>query len=83
MSDVTEITVTQVQEGDLLDLYADPYVGGHGDDTTPELTFFAFEYGLVVGVERETADCVRIDIEGVDSFGFPPDHIVKRVGRIT
>jgi hypothetical protein len=30
-----------------------------------------FEFALVIGVDRETEDCVAIDYEGIDQVGYP------------
>ena len=43
---------------------------------------FSFEFQTVAGVERGAPNCVRVDIEGVDSFGvFPPAHKITLVRR--
>lgn len=65
------ISVTEVQPGDLLDLEHDPYA-----DTEKTHASVSFLYAEVVGSEQETPDCVRIDFEGLDSFGFPTSHEV-------
>lgn len=60
----------ELKPGDLVDLEHDPYADdGHHLE-------FESEYQLVLDVERETPDCVRVDFEGL-SCGFPPGHLFK------
>lgn len=70
-----ETRVDALKPGDMIDLEADPYADP--DHDKPE---FEFEYATVAAIEREAPDCVLVWIEGVDAFGFPPDHRVKLVG---
>lgn len=65
------VKVKDLREGDTIDLGGDEYA-----DPDSDVTAFQYLYVPVVGVELETPECVRVDIEGVDSFGFPPDHEV-------
>lgn len=70
--------VTELQEGDLVDLQNDPFYDRPTDDADPDhdacRISIEFEYQTVVGTERETPGCVRVDFEGVCSGGFPPTH---------
>lgn len=66
------VVVTELREGDLVDLEGDAYADD-GEHPTLE-----FEYALVVGPnERETDECYRVDFDH-DSVGFPIDHRVIR-----
>jgi hypothetical protein len=67
------IRAADINVGDLIDLESDLYADPNHDQTP-----FEFLFMEVAGVERETPDCVRIDFEGWDSCGFPPDHLLKR-----
>lgn len=68
--------ISELQSGDLVDLQGDRYAdnGSH-----PELEF---EYCEVDTVERETADCIRVDFLNI-CVGFPPDHRVEVVDART
>lgn len=63
-----------VQPGCYVDLEGDPYASEAGD---PDL--LQYEYIMVEHVERETPDCVRFDLTGFDSVGFPVSHVIKVV----
>lgn len=64
-----------VNEGDFIDLEVvpDPY-------TTADDREHSYKYELaeVIGVERETDDCVRIDFDST-SIGFPPRFELRRL----
>jgi hypothetical protein len=64
-----------VNEGDFIDLepVPKPYVT---DEDREHI--YAFELAEVVGVERETDDCVRIDFDST-SIGFPPRFELHRL----
>lgn len=68
------VLVTDLSEDDLVDLEGDPYIANVDPDL---LVSLEFEYLTVAGVERETPTCLRVDFEGFDSVGFPPDHRVR------
>lgn len=72
------VPVSEVSEGDWLDLEGDKYADPKGDRIE-----FETEYVTVAAVRRETAHSTALMIEGVDLFGFPPDHKVKRVTYVT
>lgn len=65
--------VDELRVSDMVDLegdkYADPNAG------TPDSTW-QFEYGSIVGIERESATCTRLDFLTGESVGFPPDHTI-------
>lgn len=70
------IFVSRVMVGDLLDLRSDKIADPEGDNP-----YFESELAVVCGIERATTGCIFVDIEGVDSFGFPPDHVVMLHGH--
>lgn len=53
--------VATLHPGDLVDLASCPYLHGHPTA--------AFQYATVVHVEHETAQCVAIGYEGIDTIG--------------
>lgn len=65
------VTAADLKEGDMVDLEGDPYA--NGEDTQH---IAPFELFVVRGVERETADCVRVDFDNL-SVGFPPNHRLR------
>lgn len=69
--------IRNVEPGDALDLYGDIFADPTYEDANP----LQFEYIPVLNKERETADCIRLDFDGYDSVGFPPDHRVVTVER--
>lgn len=70
------VAVSALEPGDILDLAGDTYADPAGDNVA-----FEFEYATVAAVEVETPACIRVDIEGGPSIGFPPGHIVARYGH--
>jgi hypothetical protein len=64
-----KIKVRDLRVGDRVDLEKDPFADPRSDNPS-----FSFEYALVMDVEAETSTCVCVYIDGVDAFGFPPDH---------
>lgn len=70
------IRADEVKEGDLIDFEKDKYADPKG-----ERLEFQTEYGLVDYVERETATCIAVGVQGVDVFGFPPDHLLHLFER--
>lgn len=64
--------VSDICIGDRIDLEGDAYA-----DPDRSHIAFEFEYALVTGIERETPGCTCLYIEGVDAFGFPPDHMIE------
>ena len=71
-SDSTAIVrADQLREGDVVDAVSlRPYLS-EDDAVVAE-----YEYVRVEGSELETAECVRVDFEGIDSYGLPVDHPV-------
>lgn len=65
------VEVRDLHPGDLIDLEGDEYA-----DPDRSRCAFQFEYAEVAEVIVETVDCIAVGIEGVDLFGFPPDHRV-------
>lgn len=76
------LRASDVREGDLLDFEGDAIVDheGKGERFDPEppasVQIFWAEFATVFTVERETADCVRIDTDQ-GSYGFPVDHEIE------
>lgn len=68
------LPVTDLAEGDLVDLEGCPFltVEDENDDMAAWALAAECEYFTVVGIERETIDCVRVDFEGL-SIGFPTE----------
>jgi hypothetical protein len=71
-----QVAVVDLQPGDHIDLYGDPYAD---PDKDPGLCY-EYETAEFVGGARETADTYRVD-HSCGSFGCPPDHQVKRTRR--
>lgn len=67
----TLVAVAELQEGDWVDLEGDRYA-----DPERKHSELEFEFAIVGGGEQETEGCYRIDFDGFDSVGFPPDHHV-------
>lgn len=57
------VPVETLQPGMLVDLESCPYLR-----TYPSAPY---EFATVAAVERETADCVLVSYEGIDSVGYP------------
>jgi DNA-directed RNA polymerase subunit F len=58
------LCVLDIKPGDRVDLK------GVYDKDSVEANAAEFEYGRVIGGERETDDCMRLDFENFPSFGF-------------
>jgi hypothetical protein len=58
------LCVLDIKPGDRVDLK-----GVYAEDST-DANAAEFEYGRVIGAERETDDCMRLDFENFTSFGF-------------
>lgn len=63
--------ISELKPGDAVDLEGDKYADPERDHPAYE-----YEYQIVFEIERETADCIRVDFDG-ESVGFPVDHVVK------
>ena len=75
---LTPTPVTDLSEGDLVDLESDPYADPNGDGTCADADCdhyeaFAFEYGEVLSVEGETPDTVVVHTT-LGSYGMPTTH---------
>ncbi len=72
-----KVPASQIRVGDWADLEADLYADPEHDNM-----YYESQYVEVIGMERETDGCVRIDFEGLNSVGFPPHHMIMvRGGR--
>jgi len=69
--------IRDVEPGDALNLYGDTFA----DPTHDRGAALQFEYTPVLHKEKETPGCIRLDFQGYDSVGFPPDHRVIVVER--
>lgn len=72
------VHVTDVRQGDLIDTEG-WWPEDHPNFVTAENLLFE-----VFGIEIETDDCVRIDFEGADSYGWPmnkPIVVQRRLNR--
>ena len=67
------VPISELQPGDMIDLEGDIYA-----DPKHNRVEFETEYAIVEAVEPETPACTAVWIEGVDCFGFPPEHLVER-----
>lgn len=65
------IRIDELKEGDLIDLEGDKFA-----DPNRRRLEFQCEYACVDYVCREDESCVAIGIQGVDVFGFSPEHLV-------
>ena len=64
--------VTDLREGDRVDLEGDPFADPRRDNIIAE-----YEYVEVAGIEQETPGCVRVDFYDYDSVGFPTNHRLR------
>lgn len=71
-----EVSVADLQPGDLLDLEGDPFAD-KTEDGAPNP--FEFEMAAVESVEPETDDCILITSQLINC-GFPPEHKIKVCG---
>lgn len=72
--DTTDRPVRTLSEGDLVDGES------LGDFLSEDDAMTApYEYFTVTGVTVETPGCVVVDFEGADSYGLPPDFVVRVV----
>jgi hypothetical protein len=69
---IVKITAKNIAPGYMLDLEGDLYADAVCDNPMLGQVFVE-----VVAVEQETPTCVRIDFEGFDSIGFPPEYPLK------
>lgn len=71
------VTPLELHEGDLIDL--EPILKDFPCDCEEHQMWAQaaqYDYQMVAGVERETAECVRIDLEGAGSYGVPSGYLV-------
>ena len=64
--------VSEIVPGDIIDLESDRFADPDHDNPV-----FQCEYVMVTEVVKETPDCTVLYIDGVDGFGFPPEHKVR------
>jgi hypothetical protein len=64
--------VEDLVPGDMIDLEGDKFA-----DPDANNPVFDCELCIVAGSARETDTCIRIDLEGLNSVGFPPGHRVR------
>ena len=69
-------TVRDLKPGDMIDLERDLIADPNGDKVE-----FQSEYAIVGEIVEETPACIVVYIDGVDAFGFPPDHMVRWAGH--
>ena len=66
--------IDQLAVGDLVDLACDPFADANGAGEYH--ISFECEYAVVTMLDRETAECIAVSFDGIDTFGFPPQHMV-------
>lgn len=75
---VARCRIDSLRIGRRVDLEADPVADpdyyASGDPATSEHVEFQYEFEVVAAIERETADCIRIDFASGFSCGFAPDY---------
>ena len=71
----TRVRAKNIRPGDVVDLEGDPYANPDSEDVA-----FRYEHALVLNVERETPECVRLDLAH-ESYGFPVAHRLTRITR--
>lgn len=83
------VPVAELVAGDMINLQGDPFADpGHGPGEHMHTCMWQYEPAVVGGEdgagELETPDCYRLDfvhMDGASSQGFPPVHLVRRVGH--
>ena len=75
------LPISSLREGHLIDLgEIEDWLMLHPEGTCSECDgtriHIEFEYSVVLGVEWETDDCIRLDTEN-GSYGLPPDLLVE------
>jgi hypothetical protein len=76
--------VSHLRPDDLVDLEGDPYADAPCNEpgcTCHDIRAInhQYEYSQVDSIEQETPDCIVVHFINDDSYGFPPDHLVRRV----
>ena len=71
----TRVRAEDIRPGDVVDLEGDRYADPNGEDVS-----FRHEHAIVSNVERETPECVRLDLAD-ESYGFPVTHHLTRITR--
>lgn len=78
------VTPLELKEGDMIDF--EPILDDFPDpDPVRQYSWKAIaesDYVLVLDVERETDDCVRVGLEGYGSVGLPTNYLIYTVGRV-
>jgi len=72
MPEYSECRADEVNIDDLIDLENDEFA-----DPEDRRHIFPYEHARVIGFERETEDCIRIDFDNT-SIGFPVAHMLRR-----
>lgn len=70
------VPAADLRPGDLIDLEGDVFA-----DPARDRADLQFEFQRVERCDREAGDCVAVYIAGVDCFGFPPGHHVRRIAQ--
>lgn len=78
------VTPLELKEGDLIDL--EPVLKDFPDpDPDQQYGWQAIaesEYVPVADVEQETAECVRLGLEGYGSIGLPVNYLIFTPGKV-
>ena len=70
--ELVSVPVSELREGDLIDLEDDAFADPDGDNPV-----FKMELIEVVGGELENKGCYRLDYDG-GACGFPPEYRVRK-----
>lgn len=69
---LTPVAVEDILEGAMVDLEGDQYADPNSDNP-----LYPYEYVKVIGNERETEECFRLDFSDGASVGFPINYQLK------
>lgn len=64
-----KVKVSDLKEGDKVDLDSCPYLKGH--------VSAEFEYAEIESIEKETDNCILISYDGIGSIGYSPDQVLE------
>lgn len=73
--DTTWKRADELVVGDMIDLADDP-IADKDPESMNHLSFEC-EYATVCEIENESPGCIAIYFEGLDGYGFPPEHLFK------